>query len=120
MQERVHTLWDFVDFASYFYVEPDYATADEKYKSKHWTEESKARLTELLPKLEALETWDHDNLERVTREYAEANSISAGKMIHPLRLAVTGRGMGPGLFELLAVIGKPECLKRIRHALAVL
>ncbi len=54
MQERVHTLWDFVDFASYFYVEPDYATADEKYKSKHLTDESKARLTELLPKLDRL------------------------------------------------------------------
>lgn len=117
MQERVHTLWDFVDFASYFYVEPDYATADEKYKSKHWTDESKTRLAELLPNLDALDDWDHDNLERVTREYAEANSISAGKLIHPLRLAVTGRGMGPGLFELLAVIGKAECLKRIRHAL---
>ena len=61
--------------------------------------------------------WTHDMLEAAVREYAEANSIGAGKLIHPLRLAVTGRGMGPGLFELLATIGKAECLQRIRYAL---
>lgn len=117
MQERVHTLWDFVDFASYFYAAPTFADVDEKYKSKHWTEEAKSRLGELLPKLDASETWNHDALEAIIREYAEANAVSAGKLIHPLRLAVTGRGMGPGLFELLSVIGKEECLRRIRHAL---
>ncbi|MDP4198226.1 MAG: glutamate--tRNA ligase [Bacteroidota bacterium] len=117
MQERVHTLWDFVDFASYFYVAPTFTDVDEKYKSKHWTDEAKMRLGELLPKLEASATWDHDSLEAIIREYAEANTVGAGKLIHPLRLATTGRGMGPGLFELLSVLGREECLLRIRHAL---
>ena len=120
MQERVHTLNDYVDFSSYFYTEPNYAEADEKYKSKHWTTDSKARLAELLPKFEALDVWDHDSLERTVREYAEANGIGAGKLIHPIRLATTGRGMGPGLFELLVVIGKEESLRRIRTALETL
>ncbi|HEY3876694.1 MAG TPA: glutamate--tRNA ligase [Candidatus Kapabacteria bacterium] len=120
MQERVRTLTDFVDFSSYFYTVPTYAEADEKYKSKHWTAESKARLADLLPTLEALETWDHDSLERTVREFAEANGTGAGKLIHPIRLATTGRGMGPGLFELLAVIGKAEAIARIRTALGSL
>ncbi len=120
MQERVRTLWDFVDFASYFYITPDFTTADEKYKSKHWTPQAKEHLGALLPKLESLETWNHDSIEAAVREYAEANGMGAGKLIHPIRLAVTGRGMGPGLFELLAVLGKQECVTRIQHALTSL
>ncbi len=118
MQERVRTLPDFVDFASYFFVPP--TEYEEKYKSKHWNPEAKERLAEILPRFEAAEKWDHDTLEAIVRTYAEEKSISAGKLIHPIRLAVTGRGMGPGLFELLHVIGKPECLRRIRLALETL
>lgn len=118
MQERVRTLPDFVDFASYFFVPP--TEYEEKYKSKHWNAEAKERLAEILPRFEAAEKWDHDTLEAIVRTYAEEKSISAGKLIHPIRLAVTGRGMGPGLFELLHVIGKPECLRRIRLALETL
>ncbi len=120
MQERVRTLPDFVDFASYFFIPPDFSDVDEKYKSKHWTPEAKERLRALLPDFESLERWDHDSLERVVRAYSEANGLSAGKLIHPIRLAVTGRGMGPGLFELLAVIGKPESVSRIHRALVTL
>ncbi len=120
MQERVRTLPDFVDFASYFFVPPDFTDVDEKYKSKHWTPEAKERLRALLPKLEALETWDHDSLECTVREFAEANGISAGKLIHPIRLAVTGKGMGPGLFELLHVIGKAESVRRMEKAVSTL
>ncbi len=118
MQERVRTLPDFVDFASYFFVAP--TEYEEKYKQKHWNPEAKARLTEILPRFEAVEKWDHDTLEAVVRTFAEERGISAGKMIHPIRLAVTGRGMGPGLFELLAVIGKEESIRRMRFASDVL
>ena len=115
MQERARSLWDFVDFASYFFVPP--ADYDEKYKQKHWTPQAKEHLRNMLPQFESDSTWDHDSLEAIVRQYAETNGLSAGKLIHPIRLAVTGRGMGPGLFELLAVIGKEECMARIRHAI---
>ena len=71
----------------------------------------------MLPRFEAAETWDHDTLEAVVRTFAEEQGIGAGKLIHPIRLAVTGRGMGPGLFELLAVIGKSESIRRMDHAI---
>lgn len=118
MQERAHTLWDFVDFASYFYAPP--TEFDEKYKSKHWTEASKELIRGVLPKLEAVDVWNVSVLETVIRAYSERHGVSAGKMIHPLRLAVTGRGMGPGLFELLEVIGQKECMSRVETALATL
>jgi glutamyl-tRNA synthetase len=118
MQERARTLWDFVDFANYFYSAP--ADFDEKYKQKHWNDASKDLLSGVLPKLEAVDVWNVSVLETVIRAYSEHHGVSAGKMIHPMRLAVTGRGMGPGLFELLEVIGKNETLGRIQSALATL
>ncbi len=118
MQERARTINDFVEFASYFFERP--TEYDEKYKSKHWTPDAKERLREVLPEFGALNTWSHDSLEGVIRAYAEKSGISAGKLIHPIRLAVTGRGMGPGLFELLEVIGKEESTTRIGHALEAL
>jgi glutamyl-tRNA synthetase len=118
MQERAHTLWDFVDFASYFYAPP--TDFDEKYKQKHWTEASRELLRGVLPKLEAVDVWNVSVLETVIRAYSEHHGVSAGKMIHPIRLAVTGRGMGPGLFELLEVIGKNETITRIESALSSL
>lgn len=118
MQERARTLLDFVDFASYFFTRP--TEFEEKYKQKHWTADAKTRLQELLPQFNLDLEWSHDSLEKIVREYAEKNQISAGKLIHPLRLATTGRGMGPGLFELLAVLGKQESLERIESAVTTL
>ncbi len=118
MQERVHTLPDFVDFASYFFESPK--EYDEKYKAKHWTPQAKEHLSALIPQFENATEWNHDAIEAIVRQYAETAGIGAGKLIHPIRLAVTGRGMGPGLFELLAVIGKEECLRRMRYAIATL
>jgi glutamyl/glutaminyl-tRNA synthetase len=118
MHDRARTIPDFVDFASYFYTRPvDY---DEKYKQKHWTPESRAKLSELLPEFANTSDWTHPTLEEVVRKLAEKHGISAGKLIHPIRLAVTGRGMGPGLFELLEVIGKDETTARIESALSTL
>jgi glutamyl-tRNA synthetase len=118
MQERARSINDFVDFASYFFERP--TDFEEKYKSKHWTPDAKERLSEILVEFKSLDDWSHDPLEAIIRAYAEKKAISAGKLIHPIRLAVTGRGMGPGLFELLAVIGKKESTERMEHAIATL
>jgi glutamyl-tRNA synthetase len=115
MQERAHVTLDFVDFASYFFKAP--TEFDEKSKAKNWTADAKERMQELLPLLQSLPSWTHDSIEGLIRTYAESKSISAGKLIHPLRLSVSGVGMGPGLFELLEVIGQEEVCKRIEYAL---
>lgn len=118
MQERARSIIDFVDFSKYFFTAP--TEFDEKSKAKNWTPEAKERLTELLPALKADEVWSHDSIEANVRKYAESKELSAGKLIHPLRLAVSGVGMGPGLFELFEVIGKDEVINRIEKALEVL
>jgi glutamyl-tRNA synthetase len=116
MQERARSTLDFVDFAGYFFKAP--TEFDEKSKAKNWTAEAKERMAELLPQLKSLTDWTHESVETTIRSYAENKSISAGKLIHPLRLAVSGVGMGPGLFEMLEVIGKDEVCSRLEWALA--
>lgn len=116
MLERVRSVNDFVDFASYFFKAP--TEFDEKSRAKNWNAEAKQRLADMLPTLKALPEWTHSAIEQVVRSFAETNGISAGKLIHPLRLASSGVGMGPSLFEMLEAIGQGEVCSRIEYALA--
>ena len=53
------------------------------------------------------------------RSTAEDMAVSAAKLIHPVRLAVSGQSEGPGLFELLELLGKMTCIRRLRKALTI-
>jgi glutamyl-tRNA synthetase len=62
--------------------------------------------------------WHEAHLEVVVREVAEARGVGAGKVIHPLRVALTGEEASPGIFEVLAVLGKDRSMARISVALS--
>jgi glutamyl/glutaminyl-tRNA synthetase len=55
--------------------------------------------------------------EYAIKQYSENSHISLGKLSHPLRLAVSGQSTGPGIFDLLFILGKDEVLRRINYAL---
>ena len=55
---------------------------------------------------------------RIAHTFVQAEGITHGQIIHALRLAVTGKTVGFGLFESLAILGKPQCVARIERALA--
>ena len=57
--------------------------------------------------------WNHDALEQSVREVAEAQGVKLGKLAQPLRAALTGRTTSPGIFDVLALLGKGESLARI-------
>ena len=61
---------------------------------------------------------DRQNIESFLRNYAEELNMSAGKLIHPLRLALTGSTASPGIFELIYVLGKEKVTKRLERALS--
>jgi glutamyl-tRNA synthetase len=74
------------------------------------------QLTVLRARLEA-STWEPQALEEVIRGYAKELSVGAGKVIHPLRVAVTGREVSPGIFEVLAFLGRGRVLARLDDAI---
>lgn len=61
-------------------------------------------------------TWDHDSIEKALRGLAESLKVKVGALVHPCRVAVSGRKIGPSLFHMLAVIGQDRVLKRLDHA----
>jgi len=61
---------------------------------------------------------DQQKIEAFIRDYAEKLELSAGKLIHPLRLALTGSTASPGIFELIYVLGKEKVIERLERALS--
>jgi glutamyl-tRNA synthetase len=89
--------------------------------AKHWKDAAVADRLEGLRQCYAdSDDWTIDALERMLRERAEQNGVGAGKLIHPLRVALTGQAVSPGIFEVAAVMGRARVLARIDAALSVL
>jgi glutamyl-tRNA synthetase len=115
MKERVVVLNDFVDGCSYFYNEPE--SYDESAKAKNWKPESPAHLAALLEKLVPLPLFDAVSIEAALRSTAEGFGVGAGKLIHPMRLAISGVSNGPSLFHMAEVFGKETVVRRIQTAI---
>ena len=116
-RERIRTVNDFPDFG-YFFRDPE--SYDEKARRKHWRSDTPARVEALVSRLEELESLDVVSAEGATRTVAGELGISASRLIHPTRLALSGVPHGPGLFELMEVLGKETCIRRMRKALGAL
>ncbi len=115
-RERIHNISDIKDAATYFFRD-DYAI-DEVGKAKHLTEVSLPRLKQLRDKFAALSEWNHDAVEGAIRGLATELGIKPAELIHPSRMAVSGRTVGPSVFELLALMGKERVLHRFDETLA--
>jgi glutamyl-tRNA synthetase len=75
----------------------------------------------LLEALERLGTWTVDDLERAFEETCRAHDdLKLGKLAQPVRVAVTGSGASPGIYETLEVLGQPKTLSRLRDAIEVI
>ena len=111
-QTRIQTFEELYTENNYYFQDP--ADYDEKGVKKHlkydWLTE---KLAMLIDDIKSLEVFSGQALEDILRQRAVEWDISAGKLIHPLRLALTGKTSSPGLFELMIVLGKETVLRRI-------
>ncbi len=115
MRERVSFAKEFIYNCKYFYERP--TEYDEKTVKKRWKEDSPKFLKTLAERFEKLENPTKEDFERALKSLAEELEVGLGKLIHPARLAVSGTGAGPGLFDILFILGKEEVLERIKIAL---
>jgi glutamyl-tRNA synthetase len=118
LRERVERPGEFVSNGMYFFRDPD--SYDEQARKKHWKPETASHLRQALAGFRDLASFSPGDIESVVRTTSTALSLGAGTLIHPLRLTVTGVATGPGLFELMAVLGKETCIRRIGRGLSVL
>ena len=119
MKERTKTLRDMQVMTSYFFEDPN--EYDEKVMRKKWKDNSVNQLlAKFIDSLDKVDSWETANLEIVLRNLSESRNISAGKIIHPARLALSGTGSGPSLFDMMELLGKEACLRRLQKAITVL
>jgi glutamyl-tRNA synthetase len=70
----------------------------------------------LADRISGLEPFAHEAIEKAFREFVEERKIKAGQVIHPARMAVSGKTKGAGLFEMMEVLGRDRVLERLRRA----
>jgi glutamyl-tRNA synthetase len=111
LKERAKTLVELIDGMGFLFAERPLAV-DEKARAV-LVQGGAALLGELLPKLAALAEWTAAAAEAVVRDFAEETGTKLGQVAQPLRAALTGRLTSPGIFDVLAVLGREESLARI-------
>jgi glutamyl-tRNA synthetase len=111
LKERAKTLVELVDGMSFLFAERPLAL-DEKARAV-LAQGGAALLAQLLPQLAALSQWKAQAAEAAVRDFAEKTGVKLGQVAQPLRAALTGRLTSPGIFDVLAVLGRDESLARI-------
>jgi glutamyl/glutaminyl-tRNA synthetase len=110
-QARLTLLNDFPDWADFFFLKeitPE-PKAAEKYLSRDFSEEFKL----FIQRLEALEPFSVENIEGCFRGMVAELKIEAKVLVHPVRVALTGKTVGPGLFEVIYYLGKARTKQRL-------
>jgi len=120
LHDRVRTVVDVLELGSYFFTDGAIEPSEEAL-SKHCAKpETVALLQDVRAALAAQSTFDTASVERAIRELAAAKGIKASEYIHPLRVAVTGQSVSPGIFEVCAILGRDRVLARIDALVALL
>jgi glutamyl-tRNA synthetase len=110
VQEKIERFGQYPDFAGFFFhdVHPDAALLDGR----------EAIVEAARDELAGVEPFDAEHIEAALRALAERLELSPRKAFEPIRIAVTGSKVSPGLFESLELLGKDETLRRLSVAVA--
>jgi glutamyl-tRNA synthetase len=117
LQERVRLLNDVVDLGAYYFT--DKFEYDPKGAKKHFSRPGvDGDLSTLADEFAKIPTtkFTLERTETVLRELAEKLGRQPAELIHPLRLSLTGLTLGPGLFEIVMLLGRDKCVSRIKRA----
>ena len=109
-------LSEVVDLVGFFFAELDYPNGYEEKAVAKWLKVPylKPLLEKQIEVYSALAEWTPEALEAATREISEGLTLKFAEVIHPTRVAVTGRTVGPGLFETLWAMGKERTITRLK------
>ena len=112
---RVKTLAEIVDASEYFFK--DVTSYDEKGVAKHFKPEAVELLNACMKALAADEEFSLLSTEAIYNKISAEKEIALGKVIHPTRLALTGRTVSPGMFDVMVLLGKEKTLARMQKAI---
>lgn len=118
--DRLKVAGDILDFDDFFVTNEDLkfdeAALDKRLRKPAHARENLAKFQESLVQIELFSAAD---LEKMTHDFVESNGIKIGDIVHAIRVAITGKAVGFGLFDTLAILGRERCLARIQRALEI-
>ena len=115
MRDRVSFVRDFLEKSPFFFEAP--TEYDQEVVRKRWKLDTPVEMKKLVEEFSNLHQPGKEDYEAALTKTAESLNIGKGKLIHALRLAISGMGEGPGLYDMLYILGKDECQKRITNAI---
>lgn len=115
IKERATFVSDFWNLSSFFFIAPK--EYDAKTSKKNWKPETPKLMQELILIIAFMEDFSTTTIEKKIKEWITEKEIGFGKIMQPLRLSLVGKLAGPHLFDIIAMIGKEETIKRLKNAI---
>jgi glutamyl-tRNA synthetase len=115
LRERAKTLTELVDSARYYLV--DEISIDEIAGKKFLTRDMVVPLQSLIQRLAALDDFNESSIEQAFDRTLDEHGFPMGKLAQPVRVALTGGTVSPGIHDVIAVLGKERALRRLQNAL---
>ncbi|MFY0602397.1 MAG: glutamate--tRNA ligase [Flavobacteriaceae bacterium] len=115
IKERAVFVADFWSLSAFFFESP--LEYDEKASRKNWKEGTSEIMTEVIELITQINDFSSLSIETAVKEWITKKEIGFGKVMQPLRLSLVGALKGPHLFDIIAMIGKEETIKRIHNAI---
>jgi glutamyl-tRNA synthetase len=117
--DRIKVSGDILDYEAFFMPGDKIAYDEAAFEKRLRTPpEARGLLKKFAASLDSVEPFDPPTIEKALQDFVQAEGIGHAQIIHALRIAVTGKAVGFGLFDSLAILGRAECLGRIERALA--
>ncbi len=118
IKERAVFIEDLWNLGDYFFITPE--NYNEKATKKQWKEGTADIMKQVTAIIEAISDFTSENVEAIVKNWIGEKELSFGKVMPPLRLVIVGDMKGPHLFDIIALIGKEESIKRIKKAITTL
>jgi len=115
--DRIKVAGDILDYDDFFRADDKLVYDEKAFAREFGKPEAADVLKKFAAELRATEQFDPASLESLVQRFVAAQGIQVGQLIHALRIAVTGKAVGFGLYDTLAILGKSSCLARIERAL---
>lgn len=113
LKQRAKTLAELSESAIFYLERPTYPLKIEK-AAKLLAGDGALIVRDMAESFAKLDEWNVDALEKTVRDYAETKGLGLGKVAQPLRAALTGSNVSPGIFEVMKVLGREESLARLK------
>ena len=118
VKAKVKHLSDVPDWIGFLFTE-DFAMDPEAVEKSLKKAGAAGRVSALLKAFGEVSDWSHTKLEETLKATAASLGVKTGELVHPARVAASGRSVGPGLYEMLEVLGKDRTLARLERAQAL-